>query len=244
MTAGPRPTPRWLIVNADDLGQSDGVNEGIVTAVEHGIVTSASLMVRWAAATDAAAWARGRDDVGVGLHLDLGGWIVRNGTWEPLYEVIDADDAAAVVAELDRQLRRFEQLMGRPPTHIDSHQHVHLREPVRSSVLAAASRFGIPVRSLTEALYCGDFYGQWGGGEPHPECITFDALVAIIDGLAPGVTELACHPGADAIEDLDSMYLAERALERRVLCDARLPEALAARGVGLRSFVRGDTEER
>lgn len=243
MSMPPSAATRWLVVNADDLGQSDAVNEGIIGAVEHGIVTSASLMVRWSAATDAADWARGRTDVSVGLHLDLGEWAVRDGNWQPVYEVIDADDPDAVRDELDRQLRRFEQLMGRAPTHLDSHQHVHLREPVRSPVLAAATRLGVPVRSLTEARYCGDFYGQWGEGEPHPECITYDAFVGIVDALPAGLTELACHPAADGIDDLDSMYLAERAIERQVLCDPRLPAELAGRDVRLCSFGRHVTVE-
>ena len=41
---------RHLIVNADDFGQSAGINRGIIEAHEHGIVTSTSLMVRWPAA--------------------------------------------------------------------------------------------------------------------------------------------------------------------------------------------------
>ena len=41
---------RAVIVNADDFGQSAGINRGIVEAHERGIVTSASLMVRWPAA--------------------------------------------------------------------------------------------------------------------------------------------------------------------------------------------------
>src|SRR5437879_4472175 len=45
---------RYLIVNADDFGRSPGVNRGIMSAYEHGIVTSASLMVRWPAAAEAA----------------------------------------------------------------------------------------------------------------------------------------------------------------------------------------------
>ena len=48
---------RELIVNADDFGLSEGVNRGIAEAHEHGIVTSASLMVRGASAPAAAAYA-------------------------------------------------------------------------------------------------------------------------------------------------------------------------------------------
>ena len=50
---------RALIVNADDLGRSSGINRGIGIAHERGIVTSASLMVRLPAAREAAAYARG-----------------------------------------------------------------------------------------------------------------------------------------------------------------------------------------
>src|SRR5207247_11145801 len=53
-----RDDRRDLIVNADDFGQSAGVNRGIIEAHERGIVTSASLMVRWPAANEATAYAR------------------------------------------------------------------------------------------------------------------------------------------------------------------------------------------
>lgn len=39
---------RRLIVNADDFGLSKGVNHGILAARDRGIVTSTSLMIRWA----------------------------------------------------------------------------------------------------------------------------------------------------------------------------------------------------
>jgi chitin disaccharide deacetylase len=70
---------RYLIVNADDFGLSEGVNRGIIEAAEKGIVTSASLMVRQPAAAAAAAYARKLDRISVGLHLDLGEWVYRNG---------------------------------------------------------------------------------------------------------------------------------------------------------------------
>ncbi len=87
---------RRLIVNADDFGQSRGVNRGVIEAHERGIVTSASLMVRWPAAAEAAAYARSRSGVSVGLHVDLGEWAAEAGAWRPRYAVTAVDDAGAV----------------------------------------------------------------------------------------------------------------------------------------------------
>src|SRR3954465_13317363 len=93
---------RRLIVNADDFGLSRGVNAGIIQAHGHGIVTSASLMVRASAtaAREAADYAKGRPRLGVGLHVDIGEWAVVDGEWTPLYEVVPANDAAAIADEL------------------------------------------------------------------------------------------------------------------------------------------------
>ena len=49
---------RHLIVNADDYGLTSGINRGIAEAHENGILTSASLMVRYPAAAEAAAYAK------------------------------------------------------------------------------------------------------------------------------------------------------------------------------------------
>lgn len=56
----------YLIVNANDFGQSAGVNQGIITAHEQGIVTSASLMVRWPAAVEATAYGRAHPEFSLG----------------------------------------------------------------------------------------------------------------------------------------------------------------------------------
>ena len=142
---------RYLIVNADDFGQSDGINLGIIEAFESGIVTSTSLMVRWMGAAAAAQYARRHPDLSVGLHVDLGEWAYRQGQWISLYEVVPRDDAAAVTEEVCRQLTAFRNLMGREPRHIDSHQHVHRTEPVCSILRKAAQTIGVPLRSLFQS---------------------------------------------------------------------------------------------
>lgn len=226
---------RVLVVNADDLGQSDGINRAVAEAHERGVVTSASLMVRGAAARAAARYARSRPGLSLGLHLDLGEWTLRPGGWEALYEVVPLDDAAAVRGELDRQLETFRELAGRPPTHLDSHQHAHRREPVRTLALEAARRLGVPVRHLTPGVsYCGRFYGQAPDGSPSRDAISVPALIALLAELPAGVTELACHPGHGG--DTGTMYSAERAIELRTLCDPSVRAAIEAEGIELRSF--------
>ena len=226
---------RYLIVNADDFGQSAGVTRGIIKAHECGIVTSASLMVRGSAARDAARYARTQPSLSVGLHLDLCEWAFRDGEWFPLYEVVPTEDASAVADEVRRQLEMFRELMGCKPTHLDSHQHVHRAEPVRSIMVDAARELGVPLRDFDrEIKYCGRFYGQAGTGEPLQQFIRVEGLLNILKELEPGITELGCHPGLN--DDLVTMYRAERETEVETLCDTRVRAALAAEGIELCSF--------
>ena len=136
---------KYLIVNADDFGQSKGLNQGIIKAYESGIVTSASLMVRWPAAVEAAAYSREHPSLSLGLHVDLGEWIYREQSWVPLYEVVTLESIRAVREEVVRQLAAFYELLGKQPSHIDSHQHVHLREPARSVLLDIARQLQVPL---------------------------------------------------------------------------------------------------
>lgn len=229
------PGSKCLIVNADDFGLSPGVNRGVIEAYERGIVTSASLMVRWPAAAEAAAYACTHPELSLGLHVDLAEWAFRGGAWTCLYEVVPVQDERAVAAEVERQLTTFRALTGRNPTHLDSHQHVHRDEPVRSVVAVGAGALGIPVRHGSAVVrYCGEFYGQYGRAVPYPEGISVANLVRILANLPCGYTELACHPGDGSA--LDSMYVRERAAELRALCDPQVRAAVNAEGIQLCSF--------
>lgn len=127
---------RFLIVNADDLGMTAPVNDGIFAAHEGGIVTSASLMVARPAAEEAAEALARFPDLAVGLHLELG------------------------EGEFQHQLERFRELTGRDPTHVDSHKHVHETEPeIGATAEAIAAELGVPLRNRA-VRYEGGFYGR------------------------------------------------------------------------------------
>lgn len=234
MTLDTTATRRRLIVNADDFGRSAGINRGVIHSHEQGIVTSASLMVCWPDSAAAAAYARSQPSLSIGLHVDVGEWSFRNRGWRKLYQWIDPDDPASADREARMQLERFRDLVGRDPTHLDSHQHVHRRSPMREVLGHLAASLGVPLRHYSSVRYCGDFYGQTATGEPLPHLIATATLTALLRQLPRGVTELACHPGIG--DDVESMYRKERCVELTTLCDGTIRHVLEEEEIRLVSF--------
>jgi predicted glycoside hydrolase/deacetylase ChbG (UPF0249 family) len=224
---------RLLIVNADDLGLSPGVNAGIFEAHERGVVTSASLMVRATSAAEAVALSGEHPRLAVGLHLDIAEWQYEDGEWRLNYERCPPDDPAAVDVECRGQLAAFRELTGRDPTHLDSHQHTHMSEPVASVAASLAAELDIPLRARG-IRYEGGFYGQTGKGEPYPVGIEAEHLVELIEALPAGRTEFGCHPGIG--DDTGSSYASERERELRALCDPLARAALEREEIRLCSF--------
>jgi predicted glycoside hydrolase/deacetylase ChbG (UPF0249 family) len=236
---------RSLIVNADDFGYSRGVNRGVVEAHEHGIVTSASLMVDQPAAEEAAVYSRTRPELSLGLHFELPAWRIRRTIWS-LSGRHDDRFEQAVAADLRRQVERFRRLVGSAPTHLDSHKHRHREEPLRSIFLEVAGELEVPLRHFDPAVqFCGNFYGQIDAGRANPDAIAPDALVELLEALRPEVTELCCHPGYT--DGLKEWYREERVQEVRTLCDPRVRAAIERLGISLISFrelaAQRDSEE-
>jgi predicted glycoside hydrolase/deacetylase ChbG (UPF0249 family) len=214
---------RQLIINADDFGLSDGVNAGIAAAHAAGIVTSCSLMVDAPAVRAAVAVAQANPGLSVGLHFV-----------EP--PGCELDRPTEAHAALSTQLDVFRTLVGRDPTHLDSHHHVH-RGPTRMPLFAeVAHTLGVPLRHTGDIGYIGGFYGQWEPGVTDLSHLSRDYLLELIASEARGpVTELACHPAASA-EGLGSGYDTEREYELATLTSPGLRAEIDALGIALMSF--------
>jgi predicted glycoside hydrolase/deacetylase ChbG (UPF0249 family) len=149
--------------------------------------------------------------------------------------VVPVDDPAAVKDEIARQLVRFRELMGRHPTHLDSHQHVHLREPAASIAVALARDLGVPLRERDAPIHHSRaFYGQTTDGQPWPQAISPGALIQTLERLPVGLTALCCHPGY--ADDLETMYRHERTHEVAALCDPRVRQTIERMQIRLASF--------
>ncbi len=149
-----------LIVNADDLGWTDGVNRGIVEAFHHGIVTSTSLLANGAAFASGVEAARSAPGLGVGVHLNLSdGPPVADP--EAVTSLLN-DNAefaggpqslllrrarrglllAEVEDEWDAQIQKIIDA-GITPTHLDGHKHVHMLPGLFEIAVRLAKRHGI-----------------------------------------------------------------------------------------------------
>jgi hopanoid biosynthesis associated protein HpnK len=173
-----------LIVNADDLGWTAGVNRGIAEAHRNGIVTSASLLANGQAFSEGVELARGTGGLGVGVHLNLtdGAPIAPRERVPSL--VNDAGELAGgpeslllkiagrslSVSEVERewnaQIAKVREA-GIEITHLDGHKHVHMLPGLFEIALKLAKRYGIgairvshEASTLRAALAAGDSHGS------------------------------------------------------------------------------------
>lgn len=245
---------RRLIVNGDDLGRTSGINDGIFAAHERGIVTSATLMVGFPAAVEAAAALPRYPELGVGLHVTLTGATSLLSPPE-IPSLVDeagrfARDPAKlgalapdeVLAEARAQLERFRTLTGRLPTHLDSHHHSHRHPTICAALIELAREHGLPVRAsspevkarLAAAGVAGTdtFIERFFGEEA-----TLEVLLEILATLPAGTSELMCHPAyVDTELSAGSTYTAPRERELALLTDPRVCEAVADLGIELLHF--------
>ncbi|XP_054880906.1 carbohydrate deacetylase isoform X2 [Poeciliopsis prolifica] len=138
------PLPRLLmVVTGDDFGYCPRRNQGIVECFLAGGISNVSLLVNASAAKEAAGLAR-RHKIPIGLHANLS-----EGT--PVYQQLQQISTLInpqgffhgkmgfrqalekgqlsmnqVELELRAQVRRFIELTGHLPHHMDGHQHVHV----------------------------------------------------------------------------------------------------------------------
>jgi predicted glycoside hydrolase/deacetylase ChbG (UPF0249 family) len=218
---------KYLIINADDFGASEGINRGILECHTRGVVTSSSLMVTGRCAREAAAMSRQHTGLAIGLHWDVLGEDERE---------FDFSNVQAVRAEFQRQLDEFYRLLERPPTHVDSHRHVH-RHPALMPVFSElVAPLGVPLRGDGRVGFVGGFYAQWEWRVTNLEYVGVPFVENLLRQEVPaGWTELSCHPGY-VTPDFSSVYLAEREEEVRTLTDPRILRTIHDLDIHLMSY--------
>lgn len=157
---------RRLIVNADDFGRSDSINEAVIRAHRDGILTSASLMVNESPCAAAVELAKQNPKLGVGLHLtllmghsalspkEIPGLVNDRGEFsnDPVkvgfQYFFRRELREQLRKEIHAQFARF-RATGLPLDHVNGHLHMHLHPVVFKILMEDAEQLGIRHLRLT-----------------------------------------------------------------------------------------------
>jgi len=165
-----------LVVCADDYGYADPVDQGILDLVRMGRLSGFSCLVqspRWPEAAARLHTAEGVDRVDVGLHINLTERLDNESWVRPLSALIRSAFLAPGALPVDRvrdslrrQFDRFFAEFGRPPDHLDGHQHVHQLPVVRDLLFALLDEYGWRpwVRSTTPSIMATGAAGSLSAG--------------------------------------------------------------------------------
>ena len=274
--------PRLLIVNADDLGLHEDINRGIYLAHTEGIVTSASVVACGAAFDHASRMVRECAELDVGVHLTLveeqplcpatqiPSLVGPDGRFLPSYRELTARILVGSVSasEVRRELRaQIERVIGTGcrPSHLDSHQHIHVlplvwrvvaelareygiawvRVPHFASLFGSAKsrldpffRLGLNILSAaTASLRNGPERKIKTPGLHLSGQLVERDLVKIVGGLRPGISEIVTHPGiATAALKAQYQWNYEWSAELAALTSPHVISVLRSGGVKLTRF--------
>ena len=249
-----------LLVNADDFGWTRDVNDGIVHAHRHGILTATTLMAGGEAFEHAVALAHETPSLDIGVHLTL---LQTTSvlTGKPLPKDIAtllrqlAMRQLDIDGELSAQVRKI-LAAGIVPTHLDTHKHTHVLPPVASAMARLVREFGIRwVRKPFDFANTGGFAGRLmrtqrrgierklhaAGARTTDHFAGFaltgfldeEKLLRLLEELPEGSTELMCHPGflRDELRASPTRLKESREIELNALTSAKVLAALQARGI-------------
>jgi hypothetical protein len=243
-----------LIVNADDLGVTAGVNHGILLGFSRGILSSASLMVNQDGTDAAIEYLRSGLIPRAGVHLCIsaGRPVVDPGSvrslvdeegffHRPSYLMHNPPELGDVIREFEAQIDKVLQ-RGVSVTHLDTHHHIHRLPVVLEALIHVAHRYKLPVRHLEPQMrdYVraqGVATPDWFCGEWIGPAVSLHALFQAVKGAKQAghrIVELMTHPGlADAALAGKSAYVTERQRELALLCAPETRDWLKANGIEL-----------
>jgi predicted glycoside hydrolase/deacetylase ChbG (UPF0249 family) len=247
-----------LIVNADDFGYTERISAGIVRAHREGIVTATTLMTNTRHTDVAAEMARATPSLDVGVHLvatfdrpltnvELVRTLVdKDGRFFRPIELLERDiDREEALVEYRAQYRRARDLLGRDPTHVDTHHWVHDHPALEWAIGELARETGAAARIHSDEQR--DRLRARGVRTPdrfvrefqHDGKVSVGSLLPLLERISAqsGVTELMCHPG-EPDEGLAhrSGYARERGTELATLTDPRVRAAVKDLGIALATF--------
>ncbi len=183
-----------LVVNADDFGLSPAVNYGIIECFSYGILTSTTLMINQKYTKHAIRLSKLYPKISIGLHATLDKGYSLSGVSSLTNEKGELQNSAYLLEngeeedfykEIELQIEKFIELVGKRPTHIDTHHHIHLRNQNALNALKKVSRkYNLKYR--TQETLMADFYS---------DNVNKEFLLSKLENEERDFSEIMCHPG-------------------------------------------------
>jgi len=209
-----------LIVNADDWGRSVEETDRALCCAQNGCVTSVTAMVFMQDSHRAATIAKDKS-LDAGLHLNLSQPFTGDVSDGRLIEghrrivrFLRRSKYALLIYNpflresfrrvYEAQASEFERLYGRPPSHIDGHQHMHLcSNMLMDEIIPAGTKVR---RSFTffpgEKDLINRFYRRWVDGKLARRHRLTDYFFDLSQNLAPQKLARVAHFACDASVEL------------------------------------------
>ncbi len=237
-----------LIVNADDFGYSEGVNYGIISAYQNGIVRSTTMMPNMPAATHAAELLKHNPGLGCGVHLTLSCYKPLLTTHQTIVDeagmfhrrltsdVLATFDLEEVYQEFCAQIE-YAKSLGVTISHLDSHHHIHTLEGLKPVFDRLLEKYPYPVRggfeyerTYEKVVPLMDEFYQEAVDESF-----FESFISKMKQFE--VVDLMSHPAfVDEYLLNSTSYALNRTKEHRVLTSKSVADYLTSQGIKLGNY--------
>lgn len=237
---------KQLLIRADDIGYSYAVNVGIARSVHEGLVRSVGVMPNMPETERGVAWVADCD-IAIGQHTNVclgapcaepdcvrsllgpdGNFRSSREYRASFKEGVDFVDFDEAVVEIEAQLARFREVVGRDPDYFEAHAVMSRNLDAAIAEVARAHGFRHQEASFdpTATVTCGDTPVRMVMRSMQPGYDPAAAIRETVEEMADGETVVfVCHPGY-----LDNFILATSSLteDRTKEVDALIDPALRA----------------
>lgn len=229
-----------LVINADDLGFTKGVTDGIIEGFKCGIISSTTALCNMENILYAAEQVKECSGLGVGIHLTLTlgkpltkakSLINDKGEFWSKNEIFSKNiNLDEVYIEFKAQIEKFKEVFSKLPTHIDSHHSIHDNPIIMPVTKKIAEEYNLKMRRHNDEFkFVIGFYGEDATTEKIIELLESNKNE---DGI-----EIMVHPGYCDLELYNiSSYSLNRVKELSVLCDNKVKNYVKENGIILTTY--------
>lgn len=153
-----------IIINADDFGFSESINNGIIDAYKEGLISSTTIMINMPYAEDAIFKWKKNCSLGLGLHINLTQGspiatdvksLVDSNNMFHNHKKIEKMEVDVTYDDVYKEIKmQIEKLLSYDVEidHLDYHHNIHLNPCIRLALINVALEYNLPIRTVDDSF--------------------------------------------------------------------------------------------